>query len=758
MTTLPAQSSAHKVMLSDLRRELLEWLLVPTVLASFYTLLVIVILLDIWANMGRQILVDQVTFAWIAIGAALGVLGTCRVAYRLQKHRPRLAAYVYVGGLAVIAYVLSWIWFNPLSMVLLPAIILLGIAVLSLRSTLALAVVTSLVIVLTATVQSQFIPDAVAPLAAVWLTTLTAWVSIRNQIRATEWALSSYRQAEKKTEEARKHRGELMRVYKSLDEAYHQLERFTVQLAKAREEAEQALRVKQQFVANVSHELRTPLNIIIGFSETIVLSPEAYGVKAIPRQLMGDINRIYRSARHLKSLIDDVLDLSKIDAHQMPLLAEPSSLTQIVCDATEMIESIVKRRGLKLIVNLPDSLPPIFLDRLRVRQVLLNLLTNAVRFTAEGEITVSVQPCAEAVQVTVADTGHGIAPEDMARVFEEFRQLDASLNKRYDGTGLGLALSRRFIEMHGGRLWAESELGQGSRFSFTLPLRHKAGPPAPTGSKYLPVSDHVKARVGRTVLVTAKEPMSGNLLKRHLHGYQVKSVSAQDLSAAIATYLPHAVITSDLPSTVNGQGGDGSGQIDPAAMKVPVISCPLPDPERLSRVLGVDHYLVKPISRDYLLTVLEGYGDQVNHILIIDDDVQLIELMSRFVKAAPRSYRVDVACGGEEGWDRMKAHPPDLVLLDLMMPDLDGLTILKFMKADDRLQNVPVIMITARDLPQSEIQLPGQNKINIQVPSGFTITESLTCLQAILNTLPPPDFTAGSASGPVEIQPRRPAS
>ena len=175
-----------------------------------------------------------------------------------------------------------------------------------------------------------------------------------------------------------------MRLYKVVDEAYYRLERSNVQLARARDEAEEARRIKQQFVANVSHELRTPLNIIIGFSETLALSPESYGVRAIPGQLMGDINRIYRSARHLKSLIDDVLDLSQIDARHMPLIIEQSSLSQIILEATDMLRSIVLRKGLALTLELPESLPPVLLDRLRIRQVLLNLLSNAIRFTDAG--------------------------------------------------------------------------------------------------------------------------------------------------------------------------------------------------------------------------------------------------------------------------------------------------------------------------------------------------------------------------------------
>jgi len=547
-----------------------------------------------------------------------------------------------------------------------------------------------------------------------------------------------------------------------LDQAYNRLERFSVQLAQARNAAEEARRVKQQFVANVSHELRTPLNIIIGFSEAIALSPESYGVKAVPRPLMGDINRIYRSARHLKRLIDDVLDLSQIDAYQMPLLAEQTSLANVVTDATTMIEGIVTRKGLALKVDVPPSLPPVFLDRLRIRQVLLNLLSNAVRFTDSGGITVSVRLYDEEAQVSVADTGPGITPEDLGRVFEEFQQIDASLSKRYDGTGLGLAVSRRFIELHGGRLWAESKVGQGSRFSFTLPLKAKAGALNRANAPYLPIAPHVEARAGRTILVTAQDPMPLNLLKRHLHNYHVRHVVEEDLPQAIETYLPHAIVTNVInPSAPPNNGKHPTLSQIATTRGVPLVACPLPDPAHLSRVLGIDHYLVKPIARERLLAVLADYGDTIRRILIVDDDVQLVELMARIVRAAPQNYEVDIACGSTEGLARMQESCPDLVLLDLMMPDLNGLALLELMRADPRLRQVRVIMITARDLPKTDFQMPGQNSFIVYQPTGFSSTETLNCLQAILDTLPVPTLSSATGSQPglkpAKTQPRPPA-
>ena len=756
MAALPVQigkqdNEAQHEMLHDLRQDLLDWLIIPTAGVAFYTVLFMTRLYRTWAKT-HPVPESGPDFTWSSILAAGGIIFACWLAFLLKKRRPRQAAYIYVGGLTGVILILSWVWFNPISMVLLPALIILSITVLNVPATMVIALLASLTIFHSAQYHGQ--PDGAifAPLATVWLTTAAAWIANRNLVRATEWALSGYQEANKKTEEARRHRADLMRQHKDLNDAYHQLERFSVQLARAREEADEARRVKQQFVANVSHELRTPLNIIIGFSEAIALSPESYGVKAIPRSLMGDINRIYRSARHLKSLIDDVLDLSQLDTQHMPLLAEQASLSDIIAEAVDMLKSFVTRKGLTLTVDIPQTLPLIFLDRLRIRQVLLNLLSNAARFVESGGIVVSAQVLPEAMQVTVVDTGPGIASEDLERVFEEFQQLDTSLNKRYDGTGLGLALSRRFIELHGGWLWADSELGKGSSFHFTLPLKPKTGQVGRGLRRYLPVASYVETRVGRTILVAAEDPMPGNLLKRHLRDYRVKTVSRRDLPEAIKSYLPHAIITNGSAASPSSNGHIDLDEA-PEIAGVPIISCPLPDPSLLSHVLGVDHYLVKPVTRERLLEVLAGYGEAINRILIVDDDLQLVELVARMVRAAPRPYQVDIACGSNEGLTRMQECLPDLVLLDIMMSELDGLTILKFMRADERLHQVPVIMITARDLPQTDIRLPGQNCILIEGATDFSASEVLTCIQAILDTLPQSKPVVLPEPGPEERPP-----
>ena len=710
-------------MLTDLRKDLLDWLPLPTALMAYYALVFIE------RAIGTQ--------PWPVVAVVMGVAISSLVAFYLRATRRRLAALVYVEGLASATLLLIGLSPLPFGIVLLPVVLLLNVATLGVRPMMAVAGLGIVAIV--ASTRQHGLPNytVAGPIAAVTFTTAIAWLLYRHLISALEWAWSSYQQAHALAEEARQRRGELVRTLKALDEAYYRLERFSAQLAQAREIAEEAKRAKQQFVATVSHELRTPLNIIIGFAELMALSPESYGVRGVPRLFMGDINRIYRSAQHLKSLIDDVLDLSRIDAERMVLVSEQVALPEIIAEATDMVWSLVTQKGLQLSTNVPASLPLIPLDRLRIRQVLLNLMSNAVRFTDIGCITVTARLQGTEIQVTVADTGPGIAPEDLDKVFEEFHQLDAGLSRKQGGTGLGLALSRRFVELHGGRIWVESELDRGSRFHFTLPLV-QAALPGELRSASLLVPSSIEAHAGRTLLVVTQEPMVVNLLRRHLRGYQVRGVLDEELPHAISTYLPHAVIKNGLFPSMAQTFAEGQLGSDDRPSAVPVLTCPLPDPTYLGRTLGVDRYLVKPVAREQLLSLLAGYGDVVQRVLIVDDDVQLAELIARIVRAAPGPHTVDVACGGEEGLAHMRECRPDLVLLDLVMQNVDGLTVLRLMRSDEHLQTVPIVIITAHDLPSEEARLPGRTYIAVKGSGSFTVTEVLNCVQALLDALPPP--------------------
>ncbi|MGB9578506.1 MAG: ATP-binding protein, partial [Halothiobacillaceae bacterium] len=267
----------------------------------------------------------------------------------------------------------------------------------------------------------------------------------------------------------RERQGELNRTLKALDEAYVSLKRSNDELRVARQEAEEARMLKEQFVANVSHELRTPLNLIVGFAEMMYLVPETYEGVGWTADLVSDLKELYRASRHLQSLINDVLDLSRIDASRLPMFREMQDIRPIIADAMDTIAPLLRQRGLSYAIHVPEELPQLFVDRTRIRQVLLNLLNNAVRFTDHGGITIRVERQTDAVVVGVQDTGVGIPEQQIGHLFEDFSQGDAGLRSRV-GAGLGLAISRRFIQLHGGRMWVESQVGVGSTFYFSIPL------------------------------------------------------------------------------------------------------------------------------------------------------------------------------------------------------------------------------------------------------------------------------------------------
>ncbi len=421
----------------------------------------------VWAWAGFVALFVE-RLALFAYAALLLAVGTGMISYRLHRWRPMLAAGVYLLGLVGVVAVVTLFLEDRSAYYLYMPVVLIAAMLTNPRITWGTALLS---VAMTLAVDGRRGPwswEVASPIALIALTALASWLSARRLFIALAWMFSMTREAQRKAEEARQHRAELQRVLKTLDEAYVRLERANEALIFAREAAEKAYRFKAEFVANVSHELRTPLNLIVGFSEMMATAPESYGGVPLPREYRGDVMAIYRSARHLSDLINDVLDLSRIEAGRLPLAKEPTDLAEVVREATEMVRGLAEARGLRLELELPEALPLLRFDRTRIRQVLLNLLTNATRFTNRGWIRVRARLDPREVLITVEDSGRGIPPDRLAKAFEAFSQLDEEHIQ--EGSGLGLAVSKKFIELHGGRMWIESELGRGTTVGFSLPI------------------------------------------------------------------------------------------------------------------------------------------------------------------------------------------------------------------------------------------------------------------------------------------------
>ncbi|MBI3957210.1 MAG: hypothetical protein HY328_00270, partial [Chloroflexi bacterium] len=388
------------------------------------------------------------------------------------------------------------------------------------------------------------------PLSVLWVTVIFnfllaafLWTATYPTRTTLHWTWMNYMHAQQQREEAQEHRAKLAQAVKELDISNKRLKSMTFELERARRAANEARCLKAEFAANISHELRTPLNLIIGFSEMMALAPQTYGEVPLPRPYRGDVQSIYRNARHLSNLIDDVLDLSQIEAGRMGLIRAPLSLAEVIDEAINTVSTLYTNKNLWLRIHIPDDLPRVEADRTRVRQVLINLLNNASRFTWQGGVTITASADEREVTVTVTDTGVGISQQDLPKVFQEFSRLSGSQQNDAVGSGLGLAICRDFVELHGGRMGVKSEQAGGTTFTFTLPLRADLGigraPPAWETWVILPEN-----RTGpMTVAVLSNEPAINRLFERYLDNYHIVSVKDETEAWNLASeQMIHALV------------------------------------------------------------------------------------------------------------------------------------------------------------------------------------------------------------------------
>lgn len=606
-----------------------------------------------------------------------------------------------------------------------------------------LAALTASLIVLHAYGVSSAIAADVAytAIGMVWAIAILFLLTTRPVFVALDWAWSSYLDGLHTAEQLRDRQAELGRLSKSLQETCIRLENLNQELERARLAAEEARQLKNEFVAAVSHELRTPLNLIIGFSEMMVLSPDdSYG-EPLPIGYRTDVEAIYRSACHISNLIDDILDLSQIDTHRMALHKEMASLTSLVDGVIAGVASLFRDKSLQLDVELPEDLPSLYVDPTRVRQVLINLLANAARCTDRGGVTVSAARRGNEVVVAVTDTGVGMAPEDVPRAFETFRQVGEQRGRRA-GHGLGLAVSKRFVEMHGGAMWAESRLGEGTSFYLSLPLHQAVVIPddAPPWEAWMGAQ---RANKENAILALDEEGRGSRILERYLEGYQV--VRAADVAEAqqlvAGGSIRAVVLTSGYRQPDVRSGRPSLPHFD----GIPTIVCPFQMSRTEADELQVADYLVKPVSSAQLRAALRRLGREVRSVLVVDDDPHIVRLLGRMVRSIRRSCRVWEASDGRAGLQLLRTRQPDVVLLDLLMPGVDGYGFLEAMQGDTSLGKTPVIVISAQGREREAIVATSMSVLR---SGGFTIGEATRCLKATLDVLLAPATRSSSPERP----------
>ena len=479
--------------------------------------------------------------------------------------------------------------------------------------------------------------------------------------------------------------------------ARHNVELYQEAVA-ARKMAEDADQLKSRFLSTVSHELRTPLSLIVGTIEMILRDGEATSQK-LPVLYQRDLESIRISAQHLARLIGDVLDLASSQAGQLRLQLEPLRLREVLDKVVMLGEPLAREKGLIWRTNIPDDLPVVWGDRTRLQQVALNLVANAVKFTDDGSVSLWVEVGRDQVVVAVTDTGIGISAAEHQFIFDEFRQSERAAKRGYGGMGLGLAISRRLVEMHGGQAGVLSTGGDGagSTFYFTLPVM-----PDPALALEAPNDrEHL-------VLLLTERAGAGNRVHDHLlaRGFEVEclaTVNQADWLERIVAAPPGAVVLDFEPAAEQGWELMQVLRQNPLTQGIPVVFFALSDDQDQGTALTVD-YLIKPVGNVEMARALERQGlgpeicDQSRTILLVDDDPSILDLHERVLKGLAPECHIIRAPGGRQALQQMERKTPDLVLLDLMMPEIDGFAVLEAMRDRPQTREVPVIVVTAQVL------------------------------------------------------------
>ncbi|NPV08563.1 MAG: hybrid sensor histidine kinase/response regulator [Anaerolineae bacterium] len=563
------------------------------------------------------------------------------------------------------------------------------------------------------------------PVALILLNGLAAWVVLRPLHHLLEWAWRQSVESVSLAEQLRDQRGKLNRTIKDLDVSYQLLQETNRELAQARHEAEMLRDLRTRFATNLSHELRTPLNIILGFSDLIYRKPQLYGYPGWKEALRRDLAELQRNAGYLSELVNDVVDLARVDALTMPVRREECDLGRLIGDVVATVGSLARDRHLQLEAFCAPDVPDVYVDPVRIRQVVFNLLTNAIRFTRRGSVAIRAEVSGAEVVVSVTDSGRGIPQDELQTIFDEFYQVGRSRSDPDVGKGLGLAIAKRFVQLHGGRIWAESELGKGSRFCFTLPLEERSYARSRLGPvPYLPRPRH-KPRVA----VVDADGSITPYLSRRLSDYELLRVSCPDEVVA-----PGGLVAVVASHTSNG--GLGEGLAERLADSVALIECTLPSTDWIFHGQELAGVLTKPVSAETLGEAVAralGPRDTTARIVVVDDDRGFAQLVARMLQSTwAGTVEVIPAYNGRDGLARISREKPDLVLLDLVIPELTGFEVLAAMRSDPELEAIPVLAVTAATPGEDEVSVEGA-WFSVRRRGGFRPGEMLALLESALS-------------------------
>ncbi len=562
---------------------------------------------------------------------------------------------------------------------------------------------------------------------------------------------------------------ERKRFEQSLQENNVELERAIAEAAKARETSENANKTKSLFLANMSHELRTPLNAILGYSEMLQEDAADQGLQ----RFVPDLEKIKGAGKHLLSLINDILDISKIEAGKMELYLETFSVPTLIEEVVETIRPLVKANVNTLRVQCPADLGTMHADMTKMRQSLFNLLSNAAKFTKEGAISLEVSREVmeehEWIWFRVSDTGIGMTSEQMVKLFQTFSQADTSTTRKFGGSGLGLALTRRFCQMMGGDVTANSVPGESSTFTIKVPaivseLNHPEQEVIPPVQAQVPV---VQSRrkdteklplIGSSVLVIDDDPIQRDLMRRFLvgEGFPVQTASDGEEGLRLARqFLPVAITLDVMMPGMDGWTVLSRLKADPAVSHIPVVMLTMMDEKKRGYALGAANYITKPMDRKRLAQILKKYSCQHPPcpVLLVEDDAVTRQMMRALLEKA--GWAVSEAENGRIALERVAQNRPALILLDLMMPEMDGFEFAANLHRHAEWHSIPIVVLTAKDLTADELLRLNGDVHAVLDKGGLTRDELMQHVRALLAdwAVPPegsglPNAVVGTGSVP----------
>ena len=498
-------------------------------------------------------------------------------------------------------------------------------------------------------------------------------------------------------------------LIESFNEMLAQIQKRDAELQEARLVAERANQAKSNFLSFMSHELRTPLTTIIGFSEMLVAEVETEG----RREWVEDLRRVHDSGRYLLELINDILDISKIEAGKMEVHLETFGIPGLIRDLKDLMRPLAEPKKNRLAIECPEDIGNMHGDRIKVRQCLLNLLSNACKFTQQGLITLSASRLAKSsgdwLTFRVSDTGIGMTPEQLGKLFRAFSQADDSTSRRYGGTGLGLALTKKFCQMMGGDVSVVSEPGKGSAFTIELP----AVAPKSAGTLTVTAAAPVAALAGSSgcILVIDDDPAVHQLLANALGpaGYRLKFASSGAEGLRLAKELRPAVITLDvIMPEMDGWVVLARLKDDPDLAAIPVIMLTVRADQDFGFAMGVADYLQKPIDRERLVSVMKKYYrlPATKDVLVVEDDPPMRELLCRMLN--DKEWTVTPAENGLAALESITHCRPSLIVLDLKMPVMDGFAMIAELNKHDDWRKIPVVVVSGKELtPEDRQRLQG---------------------------------------------------